>query len=692
MQPLVKSIYRLLLSSLLIAFAPAWATGQHWPYRIDSLEAHVREGQPDSLLYHTLYALAQMKAKMNTDSAVNYAWQLIALADRMEELPRQIRSKRVLGEVYYHAGMTDSVEQATLRAIAQGDHCQTERCFFETMHAIKLLRLPLRQKGKIKEIIRWWDHFLATPDLPPSIAFEVRRLISYPLLEMGDHDRSLKELQQVWKYGREARDTVLLCNALGELSVTYFQMGQTEKSLEVAYERLAVCQALDRRPAVVHAYNQIGGILLRLERYDSSYTHYRQMLEMVTEEDYIYPYVLGGLLESAPAMDRAEVAQYVQRIKALLQFREATNDQDFHQRQYLYGIISRYYLAAGDYAQAQQYARKRLDWVRSLQSDTTELAVDALELLAQTQAAGGDHKGAWESYTQFHQLKMAMVNRNQEDALARTVVELNLTENELARQKAEQEIVLEKQASSVRTQFFLIILGVAGLLLAIVFWAYRRSQQDQQLIREKNQQIEQSLTEKEVLLKEIHHRVKNNLQIISSLLDKQARKSSDQAVQQLVREGKERIQSMALIHQNLYESEHLSGIDIKSYLQELSTNIQSSQAVSKGQVKLELNMIDEKLDIDTAIPVGLILNELLTNCYKYAFTQSQKGTIKVDFLKESGTYLLQVSDNGVGFPPEPRKNKKASLGLNLVKGLVRQLEGTMEWIKVEKGSTIAIRF
>ena len=195
----------------------------------------------------------------------------------------------------------------------------------------------------------------------------------------------------------------------------------------------------------------------------------------------------------------------------------------------------------------------------------------------------------------------------------------------------------------------MILLILAGLILTGVSWAYRRAQRDKQLISEKSQLVEQSLAEKEILLREIHHRVKNNLQIISSLLDKQARKPSDAAVRKLVKEGQERIQSMALIHQNLYESEQLSGIDIKSYLVELTDNIQRSQLMTNNEIEIELNVEDEKLDIDTAIPVGLILNELLTNSYKYAFAGQAGGKIKVDFKKEDEQYFLQVSDDGVGF-------------------------------------------
>jgi hypothetical protein len=286
---------------------------------------------------------------------------------------------------------------------------------------------------------------------------------------------------------------------------------------------------------------------------------FKQLLEIVTKDDYIYPYVLGGLVGVAPGVKRAMTEPYAESAKALLIAKETADDQDLHHRQFLYGILSRYYLYHQDFAIARQYAQKRLDWVRQFQNDTTELAADALELLASTEAAAGDFKAAWQLYTTFHGLKMTMVSRNQEEALARTSVEMNLAENELARQKAEKAKALEQLASVARTRFFLTLLGVAGFILVLVLWAYRRMQKDRWLIREKNQQIEQSLVEKEVLLREIHHRVKNNLQIISGLLDKQARKSSDKAVRQLVREGQERIQSMALIHQNLYESEALSG-------------------------------------------------------------------------------------------------------------------------------------
>ena len=659
---------------------------------VDSLEAHVLEGQPDTLLYPTLRALVNLKSRTNTDSAVAYAWQLIALSDQLDDWGYRVQARRMLGEVYLTAGMLDSVEQVALRTIPLGEGCVAKECFHEYMLTYKLLRVPLRQRGHIKQIIANWDAFLQTPNLPPWINFEVRRLMAYPLMEMGDLDRALSELKLVCDYAREAGDNVLLCNALGELGTAYWRSDQLDKALDIARERLQICSAIGQQRAVWHTYLKLAAIHFEKGNLDSAYQYHLRIFKEVDDTDWYYAYSLSGLVGCAPILDVVTAQSYADLALDLLNREETTSWRlTLHQKQILTGDLSKYYLYRDDYRRAEEFAQWRLDMVKQHQSDTTDLAADALELLAQTQAAAGRFELAWENFTRFHELKMTMINRNQDEALARTAVEMELAENELARQQAEQNAMLEQQNSTARTRLFITLLAVVAVVLLIVFWAYRRAQIARRLISQKNVQIEQSLAEKEVLLREIHHRVKNNLQIISSLLDKQARKSTDEAVRRLVREGQERIQSMALIHQNLYESDQLSGIDIKSYLRELSENIQRSQAAETGQVKLELNVAEAELDIDTAIPVGLILNELITNCYKYAFQGKNRGTISVYFNKSGERYCLRVSDDGVGFQPEEVKSGR-TLGMNLINGLVRQLEGTIEWLAVENGSAVAITF
>lgn len=621
-----------------------------------------------------------------------YARRLIQLTDEMGEPHRQVRAWRVLGGVFNDAGLIDSITSVAQEALRKGRACQDERCFTENLFATKLLRIPFRKKGNLRAIIQALEEFRDTPGLSRALHFEARRLIAFPLFELGDYDASLKELSLVWNYSKEVGDETLMCNLLGELVVVYRAIGDTEKALALSKQRLRICQSIENHWQERHSIEQIASSFSVLEQQDSAFFYFQMLRQKSEERGHAndYAHAVRGLLVTASAMKLEAADQYAREVLAMLE-----NDvpmDEVNLRQGLYDALSSYSLSKNQYALAVQYGRKRLEIVRQFESDTSDLVVDAFYELAQLQSAMGDFESAWHSYDTFYNFKMAMMRRSRESTLAQTVVEMDLAENELARQKAEQATLLEQQASASQSRFFLFVLFIATLILGGVAWAYRRAQRDKLLITEKNQLVEQSLAEKEVLLREIHHRVKNNLQIISSLLDKQARKSSDSAVRKLVKEGQERIQSMALIHQNLYESEQLSGIDIRSYLQELSGNIQKSQAVSAEQIQLELNVEEEKLDIDTAIPVGLILNELLTNCYKYAFAKQGGGKIIVDFKKQDGQYFLKVSDDGIGFIPDQAAGKTKSLGLNLVNGLVRQLEGTIKWLSVEKGTAVAIRF
>lgn len=222
------------------------------------------------------------------------------------------------------------------------------------------------------------------------------------------------------------------------------------------------------------------------------------------------------------------------------------------------------------------------------------------------------------------------------------------------------------------------------------FMVYRRIKENNKIITEQKALLEQSLGEKEILLKEIHHRVKNNLQIISGLFDKQARLTKDELARKLMKDGQDRVFSIALVHQNLYQSDNLTSIEIKSYLEMLVKNIEKSQKNELQDIQLTLDVDDSVVDIDTAIPLGLILNELITNCYKYAFKDREKGDIRVRFRQKAAEFVLGVQDNGVGLPNHFDIQKTRSLGLNLVRGLVRQLGGKLDFASNAEGVTFTI--
>jgi PAS domain S-box-containing protein len=211
--------------------------------------------------------------------------------------------------------------------------------------------------------------------------------------------------------------------------------------------------------------------------------------------------------------------------------------------------------------------------------------------------------------------------------------------------------------------------------------------------REKaEEKIKISLEEKELLLKEIHHRVKNNLQIVSSLLDLQSGYLKSKEDLKFIRESQNRIKSMSLIHEQLYQSKDLANINFEEYIRNLIASLLRSYAVSLDNVSFKINVKDVALDINKAIPCGLIISELVTNSLKHGFPDGKKGEINVDFhLNENNDYSLIISDNGVGIPKDFTLQTTKSLGLRLVNMLIQQLKGTIE-LDRDQGTKIEIRF
>ena len=206
------------------------------------------------------------------------------------------------------------------------------------------------------------------------------------------------------------------------------------------------------------------------------------------------------------------------------------------------------------------------------------------------------------------------------------------------------------------------------------------------------QTLRVSLREKEILLKEIHHRVKNNLQVVSSLLGLQSRAIHDEQSRKHFYESQNRIQSMALIHERLYQSDSLSEIDSKDYVVQLTGDLFRSYGVSSSRVNLEIQVEQATLNLETAVPFGLILNELVSNALKYAFPDGRSGTIIIKVKRVSPEqFCLSVSDNGVGLPEDVNLWNAKSLGLRLVRILAAQLRATTE-VHSENGVEIRLTY
>jgi PAS domain S-box-containing protein len=215
--------------------------------------------------------------------------------------------------------------------------------------------------------------------------------------------------------------------------------------------------------------------------------------------------------------------------------------------------------------------------------------------------------------------------------------------------------------------------------------------EDQKLTQEA---LQASLREKEILFREIHHRVKNNMQIISSLFNLQAGHVKDKDARRMLKEGQLRIRSMALVHEKLYQSRDLSKIDFADYLRSLSDHLFQFFRIDAGRIRLETDLEHIHVDINSAVPCGLLVTELITNALKHAFPGDRKGVIGISFHRKEdggGAIELRVADDGVGFPGAVDFLSTETLGLQIVSLLVGQLEGTIK-LDRESGTAFTVVF
>ena len=318
----------------------------------------------------------------------------------------------------------------------------------------------------------------------------------------------------------------------------------------------------------------------------------------------------------------------------------------------------------------------------------------AYEALVYLDSAQGDLKAGMAHYKKFvkYMRSSFVISEVRQAEELEVIYEMEEKEKEIAllNQQALFEQANLRQATLVKN------LTIGGIVAALVIAGllYRQSRlrkKNNAVITFKNEQLQHFLTEKEWLLKEIHHRVKNNLQIVMSLLNSQSAYIDNEPALTAIHDSQHRVYAMSLIHQKLYGSENVSTIDMSLYIRELVSYLADS--FNTGQrIRYGLDLAPVVLDVSQAVPLGLILNEAITNSIKYAFPDGRNGIISVALSTiTSHEYLLNISDNGIGIPSNIKNKKPGSLGMSLIAGLAEDLDGKV-FIENNNGTTIKIAF
>jgi two-component system, sensor histidine kinase PdtaS len=372
----------------------------------------------------------------------------------------------------------------------------------------------------------------------------------------------------------------------------------------------------------------------------------------------------------------------------------------------VYYSIGKFYWLTRQYPQARDYLTRSL--ALSARVGTLPQTAGAHLLLFKVDSAQGRFPAAIAHYQQYKQLTDSVFSTTKSKQLASLQVQYDtkkkeqdialLTKQNQVQQAGLRQRELQRNAMLGGTALLALLLGVSYNRARIKRRSTRLLEEKQQEINQKNQSLEQVLSEKEELLaekewmlKEIHHRVKNNLQIVSSLLATQGDYLADAPAAAAMRESQNRVQAMALIHQRLYQADNLTRVPMRDYLRDIVTNLLDSFDCH-DTVRAVVDVDDSHLDVAQVTPLGLIVNEAVTNSLKYAFPAGRPGTVRVEFRQpQPGHYQLVVADDGVGLPPGFDTAQRRSLGLLMMHGLSRQLAGQLQ-LTSEAGVQLRLTF
>lgn len=356
----------------------------------------------------------------------------------------------------------------------------------------------------------------------------------------------------------------------------------------------------------------------------------------------------------------------------------------------------RLFLATKQFEKAREHIQALQDttYIKKFRPDMITLE----QLSFQVDSAQGNYLSAIHHFQRFKTVSDSVEKLSNSKQVAALQIQYETEKKDQNILSLTQQTRLQEKTMKTQKEARNLLYGSIVLLVFLLGLGFNRYQLKQRATRElseqqtqiqsQNKSLKELLTEREWLLKEIHHRVKNNLQIVISLLNSQSSYLNDEAALDVIRESQHRMQSISLIHQKLYQDDNLSGINMRSYIHDLLNYLQDCFSTS-GYIAFLPDVDDFNLDVSQAVPLGLILNEAITNAIKYAFKGRKNGVIKIKLDQKDERLHLKIADNGMGIPNDFDIDGLNSMGMNLMKGLSRQL-GASFGLKNEDGLCIEL--
>jgi len=504
----------------------------------------------------------------------------------------------------------------------------------------------------------------------------------------GKSDIAIKQFIEVIKLFEELKDINELAHCYSQMGIAYYLQYQYDNALKYYDKSIELYKKTTNKKDLAGVYINQGISYTYVKKMDLAEINYNEALKIYQEINYEPGF--------APAYNSLAKIYYAKKEynKAISYYKLA--EQYSLKSNNKYHLITNYnslamcYKELKEYETAKAYSEKSIAISKEVGSVERELFCH--ETMADILFSMGDYKNAYASFQNYASLKDTLFNQDKNDAIAEMQAKFDVEKNQQKVKEIELQKKIDDEANTKQQLLLIVVIVVILISLVFTILLFRNKQKVNSLLEQKNAAIQANLEQKEVMMSEIHHRVKNNLQMVSSILDLQARDLTDEKSMRVIEDSLSRINAISLIHQRLYQSDNIRGIKINTYLQELAFDILKnfSSSVTTTPIQLKCHVDELNMDLESAIPIGLITAELITNACKYAFTSIEKPEITITLNKQQEALVLIVTDNGVG--KEASINESGtSFGTKLIKSLSRKLRAEIIEDTSEKGTSIQLK-
>ncbi len=498
----------------------------------------------------------------------------------------------------------------------------------------------------------------------------------------GELEQALEADLKALKLMEAIGDKLGIAGANSRLSEDVLRQGRKEDALDYAKKTIALCEENGFEEELVYAYTAAGDASIAMGNNQEAYDYFDKALKSAIAQGF-NPMSLSDFYNNhGNALKR--LGKYQEALKDYKETQRLAQESNYQNAlNTVAANLGEINLLLGNYKEALPYQLETVQLQES-SNDLTNLPENYMHISTIYEKLG-NYPLALE-----YQKKARIMG----DSISAVESDRNMSEllTQYETGKKEETILSQNQkiAQQRRTQILYICL--AGLLAIIIFGMYftiKNIRKKRKALAVLNAELDTKNSQNELLLKEIHHRVKNNLEMVKSLIALQSAQLSDSASKDAMLASQNRVQSMGIIHQKLYQGTNLGAIEMKDYFVNLSEGVLDTFN-AEDKVKIECAMEELNLDVDTAVPIGLIVNELLTNALKYAFPENSKGKINISLSQQNNDLHLKVSDNGIG-KIKGAKPKGTGFGTQLIDLLTRQLNGTLSEDH-SQGTTVFFNF